>query len=86
MIVIIKLEGDQGLRRCLVPDLNGAWAWAEDAVHMPDCFRGEAETCWDATNENVSDSAETTQQHLELFWTPAVHGARIRAKLSCYKL
>ncbi|CAF97285.1 unnamed protein product [Tetraodon nigroviridis] len=25
---------------------------------------GEAETCWDATNENVNNSAETTQQHL----------------------
>lgn len=30
---------------------------------MPDCFREEAEICWDATNENMSDSAEA-MQHL----------------------
>lgn len=53
---------------------------------MPDCFRGEVEACWDATNENVSDSAETDQQHLELFWTPGEHGSRTRVKSSCCKL
>lgn len=53
---------------------------------MPDCFRGEAETCWDAANESVSDSAETSQQHLGLFWSPAGHGSRTQVKLSRCKL
>lgn len=33
---------------------------AEDAAHMPDCLRGEAEIRGDGSNETVNDSAENT--------------------------
>lgn len=52
LMVIIKLE----IRA------EGMWTArgrAEDGVQMPDCFRGEAQTWWDAANESLSHSAET---------------------------
>lgn len=74
MIVIIKLEGDQEPRRLHHSRSGRSVGRPEEDVHMPDCLRGEAETCWDAANENVSESAEATRRHLELLWSPGVEG------------
>lgn len=59
---------------------------AEDAAHMPDCLRGEAEIRGDGSNETVNDSAENTTSTSGAVLHPCCSWTQNPGEVRIYKL